>query len=46
MKVKVWVYGVATVAAKPPLGVIVITGSVTVIETVAGAEVPPVLLAV
>ena len=39
-------YGAATVAAKPPLGVMVMIGSLTVTDTVAGAEVPPLLVAV
>ena len=46
LKVKVCVYGVPTVAAKPPLGVMVMTGSFTVTVTVAGADVPPLLVAV
>ncbi len=46
LKVNVWVYATPTVAAKPPPAVIVITGSCTVTLTVAGAEVPPPLVAV
>ncbi len=45
LKVNVWVYATPTVAAKPPLGVIVTTASCTVTLTVAGAEVPPPLVA-
>ena len=39
-------YGAPTVAANPPLAVIVMTGLLTVTVTVAGADVPPLLVAV
>ena len=45
-QVKVCEYAMPTVAAKPPLGVTVMVGLLTVIVTVAGADVPPLLVAV
>ena len=46
MKVKVWLYAALTVAAKPPLAEMVMTGSLTVTAIVAGADVPPLLVVV